>query len=190
MPGRPRKDGERTASGRLSRAKPKSMFSEWQATTAHAQRIRETIMAEAPKHMAAFSTALGHLYMFGQLADAGAPDAKVVNGQRYAAGDLFRGLCEASGQAIGIPTHQLRGQNLAAAGGGSTGFVEDDLARERRERADKKRFAAELAVGPGSRELTVVREVCVYGARPVGHENLLALRRGLQRLVLHFRVAK
>lgn len=190
MAGRPPKDGPRTASGRLSRAKPRSPNSEWQAVTAHAQRVRDAMLKEASTNVD-FESTLGRLFAFGQLTDGREPNAKQVNAQRYAAGIMFAGLQKAADAGIGLQARHVRGQNLSASGGRSEPLWEDeDFVRARREQADLRLKAAVNAIGVGSQELFVVTEVVIYDAHPVGYEGFIRLRRGLQALVNHFRMAR
>jgi hypothetical protein len=49
-------------------------------------------------------------------------------------------------------------------------------------------YAAEEAIGRGSPELSAVQFVVIYDNDPVSHEHRQALLRGLNRLVLHWKL--
>jgi hypothetical protein len=52
----------------------------------------------------------------------------------------------------------------------------------------RKYYAAEEAIGRGSPELSAVQFVVIYDNDPVSHEHRQALLRGLNRLVLHWKL--
>lgn len=180
--GRPPKDGPREPSGRLSRSL--AAHSEWQSMTAHAQRIRDAVMSDA-KARAEFEWSLGKLFLWGRLAAPSEADAKAANARRYAAGKLFLECVQRADLALGCPPRTPQGQDISSVRGGP---ANDDPERDRKALA--RYYAAEASMGIRSDECRVVHEVVVMGAAPVGHEALLLLRSGLQRLADHFRVAR
>jgi len=180
--GRPAKDGPRTPSGQLSRAR--SAHSEWQSMTAHAQRIRDAVMSDA-KARAEFEWALGKLFLWGRLAAPAEPHAKDANARRYAAGKLFLETVQRADVALGCPPRTPQGQDISSVRGQPG---EGDAERDRK--ALSRYYAAEGALGMSSAASRVVASVVIQGAAPVGHEELLALREGLQRLADHFKVTR
>lgn len=181
--GRPPKPGPREPSGRLSRSR--SAHAEWQSMTAHAQRIRDAVLHDA-RARAEFEWSLGKLFLWGRLAAPSEADAKAANARRYAAGKLFLEVVQRSNAAMGLPPQTPQGQDLSSVRGGGR---ESDPAQDLK--AQARYYAAEAAMGGHrSREAQTVNEVVVLGSAPVGHEALLLLRDGLQRLADHFRVAR
>lgn len=175
--GRPPKSGDRTPSGQLSRAKGKG-----QPTP---QRIREAVHALAAD--TTFGTALGRLYLFGRLADENASDhdARNQNEMRYRAGMLFAEHCKAADSVQGFDRYP-KAQDMTRTGGASIAVY--DATRADRDRKTLSRYyAAEVALGVTSPESRVVREVVEKDATPDTHEGRLLLRRGLARLVEHYR---
>lgn len=180
--GRPPKAGPREPSGRYSRSK--TAHAEWQSITAHSQRLRDAVLFDA-RAKAEFEWSLGKLFLWGRLASPSEGDAKALNARRYAAGKLFLETVQRADVALGCPPRTPQGQDISSVRGGSG---EEDPERDRK--ALSRYYAAEASMGVRSDEARVVNEVVVMGAAPVGHEALLLLRSGLQRLADHFRVAR
>jgi len=185
--GRPPKAGPREPSGRYSRSK--TAHAEWQSITAHSQRLRDAVLFDA-RAKAEFEWSLGKLFLWGRLAAPSEPDAKAANARRYAAGKLFLEVVQRADSALGCPPRTPQGQDIGKARGSDTLWQDEALVALNDRKALSRYYAAEASMGVRSDEARVVNEVVVMGAAPVGHEALLLLRDGLQRLADHFRVAK
>lgn len=104
----------------------------------------------------------------------------VISEQLYEAALAYREAREAADRALGIPGRHPRGQDLSAVHG-LGGVLDDDLARERREKCDKRLTAMEAAIGDHI-TLGVVQSVVIHDLVPGGTENVERLIGGLTRL--------
>lgn len=92
-------------------------------------------------------------------------------------------------QAMGFAPPFARGQDLSAVRG-LVNLPDDDEQRERREKAEKRLTAMELAIGHNSAELRAVQWVCGEDRFHETYEQFLALKSGLGRLVIFRRQGK
>lgn len=153
--GRNRKNVAREPNGRPQREKIRP----------HNQRLFDVARFRDPR----LSTPLGLMAYNGAITEA-----------LYEAGMAYRDAREAADRALGIAGRQPRGQDLSAVRG--LGMVADnDEARLRRERCDKRLAAMEAAIGDHV-TLGVVQSVAIYDLVPGGTDKVEMLVRGLTRL--------
>lgn len=146
---------------RYASGKPK-----YESPRPHRQRVSQwaALMAE-PR----LGSQLGMLHLAGKVSE-----------QEYAAGLAYCEARDAYTLAMGFPPPHAKGQNLSAVHGLAI-QPDDDVQRDRREKAEKRLAAMEAAIGDYA-VLAAVQWVCAEDRACEGHVQLLALQDGLRRL--------
>lgn len=161
--GRKRKEGPRTASGQLSRAKEDRYIP--------LHLIRE--MAAKSARVGLYLTPLGRMALNERIDRA-----------QFDAGMRFAEARRAADAALGLPARNVPAQDLAALHGHDGEDSEDARDRKRRDldRWDKLL----LVVGLNSAPLRALEWIVVYEREPEGHQQCIDLLKGLNMLARHW----
>ena len=166
--GRKRKNGEREANGRLSRA------------LASRESVAGTMRDLAIIHRERLDPALGS--PIGCMLREG----KILTAE-YDAGVKFAALRAAADRALGLPPRNPAALDYNAARGLS-------LTAERDPENDRAVIRAyddaEAVLGTRSPELAALQAIVIYTAHPSGYEQFLALKKGLSMLSTFWRCGR
>ena len=162
--GRKRKNGKREPNGRLLRALADR--------TSVAGTVKDLAIIARERLDPALASPFGRLLRLG--------DIRAVE---YDAGMKYRALRSAADRALGLPARHPTGCDLNA----SRGFLLGSEADPANDRAIISTFhTAEDVVGRGSKQLSVLRAVCLYDDAPTTYEHKLMLKSALDKLVKHW----
>lgn len=163
--GRPKIAGlHREPNGRASRRKD--------TTAVYVQRERDELRAASRKTY--LDSPLGLMFRNEQ-----------VSAAQYAAGKRFAEDRAEADAALGLPPRNCQAQNVNRLGGVNNAEDSPEQARAK-SRTIAAYDKAEAAVGLSTPRLSALQWVVVYEQRPTTYEEVIALKEGLQRLVLFY----
>jgi len=163
--GRKRKNGKREPNGRLLRALADR--------SSIAGTVRDLAIIAKERLDPALASPIGRLLRLGE-----------IRVSEYDAALKYRALRAACDRALGLPGRHPSGLDLNAARGLSGLSGPQDPENDRA--IQRAFFAAEDAIGRGTKRLTIMQQVVLYDDAPVTHEQKLALKQSLGILVKHW----
>ena len=163
--GRPKKTGERYPSGKL---KPEGRSLYWQ------RQLDALRQAEFDPLMA---SPIGQMLRM-----------KVITTKAMEAAVRFQEQRMLADAALGLPPRHCRAQDMTRIHGLENANDDSEAARRKAKHiADYDR--AESAIGLNSDELSAVQWVIIHDRRADDYEQLLALFRGIEKLMTHYGIA-
>lgn len=163
--GRKRKAGKREPNGRLLRALADR--------TSIAGTVKDLAIIARERLDPALASPLGRLLRLGE-----------IRASEYDAGLKYRALRAGCDRALGLPGRHPSGLDLNAARGLSMLSAGQDPENDKA--IVRAFYAAEEAIGRGSKKLAILQAVVLYDDSPTTHEQKLALKESLGKLVKHW----
>jgi len=163
--GRKRKNGKREPNGRLLRALADR--------TSIAGTVKDLAIIARERLDPALASPIGRLLRLGE-----------IKASEYDAAQKYRALRAACDRALGLPGRHPSGLDLNATR--ALNFSSGVQDPENDKAIQRAFFAAEDAIGRGSKRLTVMQQIVLYDDAPVTYEQILALKQSLGILVKHW----